>query len=257
MKKTALLLVIVTVALLILSACQSSTNEIVGVWEAIDGDGIFYFGEEGNGNSANVDYAAESFEYTAKDSKLIFEGDKALETDYSVENDILTITVEEVNYTYEKVKLSESEIDGYLADNGIETEKPPKDGKGNGTTETNPETLPDDSEKEPAPPEKDDTSKGKLTDEEITQSILGAWWHEDDNVSMLYVFYDDGTGIAGLIPFTYSVNNGIISMHIEAFGDVADGSARYEVSGDCLRVENKGKVYVLERREMPEELKKQ
>lgn len=254
MKKTALLLVIVTAALLVLSACHSSTNEIVGVWEEIDSDGIFYFGEEGNGNSANVDYAARSFEYTAKDGKLIFEGDKALEADYSIDGDILTITAEKVDYTYERTELSENEIHKYLADNGIETEKP-ENGKGN-TTETAPETLPDDTKKETEPAEKDDSSDKKLTDEEITDSILGAWWHEDDNISMLYVFYDDGTGIAGLIPFTYSVNNGIISMHIEAFGDVADGSARYEVGGDCLRVENKGKVYILERREMPEELKK-
>lgn len=234
--------------LMLLSGCGGS-SELIGVWEEIDGDGILYFAENNVGLSANVVYTSESFQYEEKGETLTFIAESRVDTKYAVEDKILTITADDTEYRYKLVELSESEIEAYLAEYGIDINVLPDDG--NGSKE---ESF-DDSRPDPdtSTPEKGD-SPGTMTDKEIAESIVGAWRGGDDSLTMVYVFYEDGTGIAGLLPFTYSVKDGVISMTIEAFGEVASGSARYDISGDCLHIEDEDGPAVFQRVDMPENL---
>lgn len=243
MKKIILFTLSVLCVMLLLVGCGGS-SELIGVWKEVDGEGILYFAEDNTGLSANVTYTSESFEYEEKDEKLVFVAESRVETEYTVEEKTLTIKHGGNEYIYTLVELSESEINDYLIEHGIEIKDPPM----GGTNE---------SDVTSEIPSKDTLENGddpeNLTDEKITESILGAWRGGDENMTLVYIFYEDGTGYAGLLPFTYSVKDGVISVKIEAFGEVEYGSGKYAVDGDLLNIENsKGEVYVLERTEMPD-----
>lgn len=266
------------------SGC-GSTNKLVGVWDEIDGEGILYFAENNTGLSTNVSYTSEFFKYKTENEKLTFLSKNTVETQYIIENNILTITIEDIHYKYKLVELSENEVRSYLADKGIDVSNLPildDDSVIYGSFSTSEETTSEETSEERSEenvssenassetassegtsdddtPSFDDIPESDLTDEEISQSIIGAWKGGDNNMKLVYIFYEDGTGIAGLFPFTYSVNNGIISMTVEAFGQVESGSGKYTVNGDSLYVEDSdGEVHVLKRVDMPDipELKK-
>ena len=90
------------------------------------------------------------------------------------------------------------------------------------------------------------------TDDDIKASIVGAWMGEENGQKLGYIFNEDGTGIAALFPMTYTVENGIITVTVEAFGEKQTGSARYVVGEDTLTLETDDGTYVLTRTEMPE-----
>ncbi len=252
MKKVILFTLSVLCVLMLLSGCGGS-SKLIGVWEEVDGDGILYFAEDNNGLSANVVYTSESFEYEEKDDTLTFIAESRVETKYAVDDKILTITADDTKYRYKLVELSESEIEAYLADHGIDISVLPDGGNGS-KEESFDDSRPDLDTSKGDTPEKGDTP-GTMTDKEIAESIVGAWRGGDDSITMVYIFYEDGTGIAGFFPFTYSVKDGVISMTIEAFGEVASGSGKYEVSGDSLTVvDADGETHVLQRVDMPENL---
>ncbi len=98
------------------------------------------------------------------------------------------------------------------------------------------------------------TEKVKMTDEKIKDEIVGAWTTEIDGQTQGYIFKEDGTGLATILPMTYTVENGQITMTIEAFGDVETLTMDYDVDGDTLTFEKDGEKISLERTEMPEEL---
>jgi len=247
MKKVILFALSVLCVLTMFSGCGSE-SKLVGVWTEIDGDGILYFAKDNTGLSANVIYTSESFEYEEKEAKLTFIAETATETSYTVENDVLTITADGKDYRYERVKLSESEISEYLADNGIETEASEESEILTDVTSDIPgDEIPSDEDKSTG-----DNKPENSTDKEIKESIVGAWKGGDGSVSMVYVFYEDGTGAAAIIPFTYSVENGVISIEMSVSGEILKGSGRYESDGDCLYIENDNGTYVLQRTEMPE-----
>ncbi len=341
MKKVILIALSVLCLMMVLSGCGSS-NKPVGVWTELDGEGILYFAEDNTGMSKNVSYTSETFEYDADGETLIFLTKPSLETKYTVNENILTITVEGTDYKYKMVELSESEIDEYLAENGIDVSEvfqeseTDTDGSNSSditsditfedftseveettseieettseiddttseidetTSETDNTTSEEEStsEEDSAPEEdstseendatseidesmpeidettseaddtpsqdedtseKDDAPATELTDDEITESILGAWSGGDNNMRLTYIFFEDGTGIAAFFPFTYTVQNGVITVTIEAFGEVETGSGRYEIDGDRMYIEGKDGLYELQRTEMPEELPK-
>ncbi len=243
MKKIIAFTLSILCVMLLLIGCSGS-SKLVGVWSEIDGDGILYFAEDNSGLSAKVAYTSESFDYEEKDDTLTFIAENTVETSYSVDNDRLTVTVDGTDYLYEKVRLSESEIDEYLADNGIEIKDPPKWYTSDETTSD--ETTSDDTSG-------DGTGNGSDTpsDEEIAEAIIGAWRGGDDTLMMVYFFYEDGTGLAGIFPFTYSVSDGMISMTIDFAGKTVSGTAKYEISGDCIYVDDgEGDVFVAERVDM-------
>lgn len=255
MKKTVLFTLSVICVMLLLCGCggsPSGSNTLEGVWAEVDGEGILYFAEDGTGLSANVTYTSQSFEYEEKDAKLTFIGEKEVVTDYTVDKDILTITVDGADYQYEKVKLAEDEIEGYLQKGGIDINVLPEAevSKKETETETEPETTPA-PEPETAAPD----APGAMTDEEIAESIVGAWKGSDGSISLVYIFNGDGTGYAAVFPMTYTVKNGIITVTVEGFGETETGSARYEIDGDCMHIETSDGSYVMYRTEIPDELK--
>lgn len=255
MKKTAIFLVAVMMISLVLASCGNSSDELTGVWKEKEGDGILFFAEKNAGYSSKVDYLSESFEYEAKDGLLTFTSNEStVETEYTVESNVLTIKTADSEYKYLRVEDldNDDDIGKYLEENGIETDVLPGEAEGTTKEETLPET-----EKTPEKDtdKKDDDPKEQPTDKEIAESIIGGWWEEGENLSLLYVFYEDGTGVAGIFPFTYSVKDGVISMQIMGFGEVESGSARYEISGDCLYVDGRDRDCVLTRTEVPEKLK--
>ncbi len=98
-------------------------------------------------------------------------------------------------------------------------------------------------------------SGAEMTDEKIKNEIVGAWVAEIDGSEQGYIFLEDGTGYAAILPLTYTVEDGMLNMTIEAFGQVETLSAEYNVSGDTLILEKDGKAVELKRTEMPEEFK--
>ena len=95
------------------------------------------------------------------------------------------------------------------------------------------------------------------TDAEIKDSIVGVWVTEYKGDRQVYQFNEDGTGYATILPMTYSVENGIVTMTISAFGDTETVSAPYSVDNDTLSITNdKGETYVLTKTTM-EELQKE
>ena len=100
-----------------------------------------------------------------------------------------------------------------------------------------------------------DAPKDAPTDKEIEESILGAWQYEDDNVRLVYIFQEGGTGYAALFPMTYSVKDGVITVTVEAFGKTETDSVKYSVDGDTLSFEKEGKTRTMTRTEIPEEYK--
>lgn len=221
MKRVVLFTLAVLCLIPLLCACGNS-SKLVGVWDEIEGDGMLYFAEDNTGMSANVVYTSESFKYEEKSEKLTFIGESTVETEYAVDTDILTITLDGKEYRYKLVELSEDEFNGYFADNSSETTETP-----GGTT----------------------------GDKKIAESIVGAWRGGDGNVSMIYVFYEDGTGAAAVFPFTYTVKDGVISVEISANGSVSKGSGRYDLENDLLYIDNGESVYELQRTEIPEEFR--
>lgn len=221
MKKVILFALTILCIIPLLCACGSS-SKLVGVWDEIEGDGMLYFAEDNTGMSANVVYTSESFKYEEKSEKLTFIGESTVETEYTVEDDILTITLDGTDYRYKLVTLSEDEFNEHFPDNSSEP---------------------------------NDAPVGTMSDKEIAESIVGAWRGGDDSVSMLYVFYKDGTGAAALFPFTYTVKDGVISVEISANGSVSKGSGRYDIEADRLYIDNGESVYELQRTEFPEELR--
>lgn len=89
------------------------------------------------------------------------------------------------------------------------------------------------------------------TDDDIKDSIVGAWVGEENGQKLGYIFNEDGTGTAAIFPMTYTVEDGIITVTIEAFGKVETGSARYSMDGDTIVIETEDGEYVLQRTEMP------
>ena len=92
MKRVVLFTLAVLCLIPLLCACGSS-SKLVGVWDEIEGDGMLYFAEDNTGMSANVVYTSESFKYEEKSEKLTFIGESTVETEYTVDTDILTITL--------------------------------------------------------------------------------------------------------------------------------------------------------------------
>ncbi len=275
MKKVILFALSVICVLMILSGCGGS-SKLTGVWTEIDGEGILYFAEDNTGLSANVAYTSASFEYEEKEAKLTFIAETTAETDYTVESDVLTITIDGRDYLYERVKLSEGEINEYLADHGIEIEvseesenysdatsvipgdeipsvddEPSEDDMPENSSDTSSDIPDDETPSVDDEPSEDDIPENSF-DEAIKESIIGAWKGGDGSVSMVYVFYEDGTGAAAIIPFTYTVENGVLSIEMSVNGEILKGSGRYESDGDCLYIENNNGAYILHRTEMPE-----
>ncbi len=251
MKKSILFTLSVICVLMLLSGCGGS-NKLVGVWEEIDGDGILYFAEDNTGLSSKVSYTSEAFKYEAKGETLTFIAEATVETNYTVDGEILTISVDGADYKYKFVNMSDSELDEYLVGNGMKEEALPEE-----IHTTSDETTSDETVSEEIPDEdSSDTSdapEGTPDDEEIAKSIVGAWRGGDDSVSMIYVFYEDGRGAAAIIPFNYTVKEGVITIEMNVSGETLTGSGRYDVEGDRMYIENfDGREYVLQRTEMPE-----
>ncbi|MBQ4515553.1 MAG: hypothetical protein II978_02055 [Clostridia bacterium] len=91
----------------------------------------------------------------------------------------------------------------------------------------------------------------KPSDDKIKSSIVGAWMGEEDGQKLGYIFNEDGTGHAAIFPMTYTVENGVITVTVEAFGKKETGSACYNVNDDALTIETDDGTYVLHRTEMP------
>ena len=92
----------------------------------------------------------------------------------------------------------------------------------------------------------------KPSDDDIKSSIVGAWVGEEDGEKLGYIFNEDGTGFAAILPMTYTVEDGVITVTIEAFGKTETASALYSVDGDTLTIETEDGSYVLQRTELPE-----
>ena len=84
-------------------------------------------------------------------------------------------------------------------------------------------------------------------DEEIAKAILGRWMGGEEGSRLGYQFNADGTGLAAFFPFTYTVENGIITITITAFGETQTGSAAYDVKGDTLTLTKDGELFELTR----------
>ncbi|MBR5535968.1 MAG: hypothetical protein IKU60_04895 [Clostridia bacterium] len=86
------------------------------------------------------------------------------------------------------------------------------------------------------------------SDEEIIDSIVGTWMGGEEGARLGYQFNSDGTGMAAIFPMTYTVEDGIITVTISAFGETQTGSGAYDVDGDTLSITNAdGEAYVLTR----------
>jgi len=90
------------------------------------------------------------------------------------------------------------------------------------------------------------------TDDDIKSSIVGAWMGGKEGQRLGYIFNEDGTGRAALFPMTYTVDNGVITVTVEAFGEKKTASALYSLNDDTLTIETDDGPYVLNRTEMPE-----
>ena len=88
MKKVILFAVSFFCVVLLFGGCGES-SKLVGVWTEIDGDGILYFAQDNTGLSKDVIYTSESFRYEEKDTKLIFIAESTVETEYTVDENIL------------------------------------------------------------------------------------------------------------------------------------------------------------------------
>ena len=114
--------------------------------------------------------------------------------------------------------------------------------EGGGTASGTPESdKPEPEALQPAPP----------TDDEIKASIVGAWETEYKGDRQVYIFNADGTGAATILPMTYTVENGVITITVSGFGQTKTGSAKYTVGEDTLILENDGETHILKRTEMP------
>ncbi len=91
--------------------------------------------------------------------------------------------------------------------------------------------------------------------DKVEESIVGAWMAEIGDEKQGYVFLEDGTGYATILPMTYTTEGDMLNIHIEAFNQVQDLSMKYKVSGDKLTLDKDGEIIELVRTEMPEELK--
>ena len=95
-------------------------------------------------------------------------------------------------------------------------------------------------------------SEKGMTDDEIRKAIVGAWTTEYEGSRMGFIFNEDGTGFATLFPMTYTIEEGVITITIEAFGQTETGSAKLDLEGDALVLEQDGEIITLQRTEMPE-----
>ncbi len=91
------------------------------------------------------------------------------------------------------------------------------------------------------------------TDKEIKDSIVGVWKTEYKGDRQVYIFNEDGTGNATILPMTYTVKDGIVTMTISGFGETKTVSAPYSVDNDTLSIVNdKGETIVLTKTTMEE-----
>jgi len=91
------------------------------------------------------------------------------------------------------------------------------------------------------------------TDDEIKNSIVGVWKTEYKGDRQVYQFNEDGTGYATILPMTYTVEDGIVTMTISAFGQTETVSAPYSVKDDTLSITNdKGETFILTKTTMEE-----
>lgn len=90
------------------------------------------------------------------------------------------------------------------------------------------------------------------TDDEIKDSIVGVWKTEYKGDRQVYQFNEDGTGLATILPMTYTVKDGVVTMTISAFGETKTVSAAYSVSGDTLSIDNGEEIIELTKTTMEE-----
>lgn len=102
---------------------------------------------------------------------------------------------------------------------------------------------------------KDDTVITTPSDDEIKVKISGIWATEYKGSKLVYQFNEDGTGMASIIPMTYTVKDGVITITVSAFGKTETGSATYSVSDDTLLLTKDGDTIVMKKTTM-EELEK-
>lgn len=76
------------------------------------------------------------------------------------------------------------------------------------------------------------------SDEKIKDSIVGVWKTEYKGDRQVYQFNEDGTGYATILPMTYTVEDGIVTMTISAFGETKTISAPYSVDNNTLSIVN-------------------
>lgn len=101
---------------------------------------------------------------------------------------------------------------------------------------------------EPAP---SDTASelGTLSDDQIRASLIGTWETQYKGSRLVYQFNADGTGAVSMFPMTYTVEDGVITVSVNAFGSTEVGSAAYSVEDDTLILEKDGSTLVMHKAE--------
>lgn len=107
-------------------------------------------------------------------------------------------------------------------------------------------TLSEDSEKE------NNSKKEEPTDSDIKSSIIGIWVTEYKGSKLVYQFNEDGSGMASIIPMTYTVENGVITITASAFGKTETGSASYKATDNTLTLTKDGDTIVMKKTTMEE-----
>ena len=203
---------------ILLCSCGNQES-LVGKWVQIDGEGVLVFTDKSvvaNG----VEYMETDVEYSYRQSNgaLTLIATEEKELTYELEEGMLTITYDGASASY--VRESEDADKATSVDVGNDAS--------------------DDSEqKEPA-------------DDEIKASIVGIWETEYKGSKLVYQFNEDGTGMASIIPMTYTVENGVITITASAFGKTETGSAAYSVADDTLVLEKDGDSVIMKKTTMEE-----
>ncbi len=250
MKKILALVLGTLMILVLVCACggdSGSEASVVGAWKEVDGEGIIYFAEDGSGESAKVSYLSASFEYTAEKGVLTITSEENKKFDYAIDGAILTITADGVKYKYERMELPVEEVREKIKKKTSEDSEEPETEESGNTKEEKPEPgSPGTGDSEPEAPQSE-----TISDEEIKASIVGAWETEYKGSRQVYIFNADGTGSATILPMTYTVENGVITITVSGFGKTETGSAEYTVGEDTLILKNGEDTHILYRTEMP------
>ena len=246
MNKLPLLILVFFACILILTAFGEETgsgNPLPGTRKQVDGDGTLVFTNSSvtvNGVTYCKDDTTLHYELVEEDMLRVENEEQTVEFTYVPEGDRLTLDRDGENATYVRVRDSETPTaDGQTAPATTDPDVP--------TTEDSDSdsSVPDgnDVEDPTAPDESGSPSDGTaIPDGEIKSFITGTWQTEYKGSRLVYQFNEDGTGMVSIIPMTYTVENGVITVTATTFAQTEVGSAAYSVSDHTLALEKNGET---------------